>query len=77
MIVWILVSAAVAILLWPSKPPALPFSLPGKQTGPAYMESVRCLQVVTQRLAATKRLEDAERKSLDTIILALSAGSDE
>jgi|688.fasta_scaffold1609319_2 hypothetical protein len=77
MIVWILVAVAVAILLWPSKPPALPFSLPGKPTGPDYMESVRCLQVVTQRLAATQRLNEAERKSLDAIILALASGSDE
>ena len=41
------------------------------------MEAVRCLQVVTRRLAKTQRLDEAERKSLDVILLALSAGSDE
>lgn len=77
MIVWILVAAAAALLVWPTKQVTYPFALPGVQTGPDYMEAVRCLQVVTKRLAKTQRLEDAERKSLDVIVLALSAGSDE
>lgn len=77
MIVWVLVAAAAALLVWPTKPVAYPFSLPVKATGPDYIEAVRCLQVVVKRLSNTNRLEDGERKSLDVIVLALSAGSDE
>ena len=77
MIVWSLVAAAVGLLVWPSKQVSNPFAPPPKPTGPDYMEAVRSLQVVTTRLSQTGHLEEAERKSLDVIVLALSAGSAE
>lgn len=78
MIVWILIAAAVALLVWPAKQPSIPFSIASKPHGaPDYMEAVRCLQVVTRRLDKTQHLNDPERKALDAILLALSAGSAE
>lgn len=76
MIVWILVAAAAALLLWPSKPIENPFAQK-EQPGPDYLSAVRSLQTVTKRLANTKKLSEAEKKALDTIVLALSSGSAE
>lgn len=73
---WVLVAAAVALLLWPSKPVG-PLSKPFKPSSPDYLEAVRCVQVVTKRLSETGQLKEAERKALDTLVLALSAGSAE
>lgn len=76
MIVWLLVAVGVGLLLWPSPQPAAPFGKP-QSSGPDYMEAVECLQVVSKRLTQTQKLNDAERKALDAILLALAAGSAE
>lgn len=76
MIVSVLVAAAAALLLWPSKPIENPFSQK-QESGPDYMSAVRSLQTVTKRLASTKKLSEAEKKALDVIVLALSSGSAE
>lgn len=79
MIVWLLVAVGVGLLLWPSPQPSVSFSdaAKPKSSGPDYMEAVECLQVVSKRLTKTQSLNEEERKALDVILLALSAGSAE
>jgi hypothetical protein len=84
MIVALLVVVAVAVLLWPaSPPPANPFARPDSaKPAPAvprltsYMDSVAALQTVRSRLAATEKLDADTQKALDSLTLALSAGSE-
>lgn len=77
--------AAVAVLFWPAHKVAagdyLPkFSLP-KATEPvretvSYEAAIHDLAHMRLRLIATDHLDDAVRASIDTITLALVAGSD-
>jgi len=78
--------AAVAVLFWPSHKVAagdyLPkFSLP-KATEPvretvSYEAAIHDLAHMRLRLIATDHLDEAVRASIDTITLALVAGSDQ
>ena len=77
--------AAVAVLFWPSHKVTadyLPkFSLP-KATEPvretvSYEAAIHDLAHMRLRLIATDHLDDAVRTAIDTITLALVAGSDQ
>lgn len=77
--------AAVAVLFWPAHKVTadyLPkFSLP-KATEPvretvSYEAAIHDLAHMRLRLIATDHLDDAVRASIDTITLALVAGSDQ
>lgn len=83
MIIWILVAAAVVFILWPSQQQdqpsiikALPPAAPKKDAIGSYMESMKALQMVRGRLVATDKLDESAQKCLDTLTLALLAGSD-
>lgn len=82
MMVWMLIVAAVAFLLWPvPQPPANPFvrptdDKPAAAQTPSFMDAVAALQVVRSRLACTSKLDEAQQKALDSLTLALSAGSE-
>lgn len=51
------------------KPPALP--------QPSYHSSLMALSTVRQRLVQTESLDETCRKSIDSLVLALVAGSDQ
>lgn len=72
----ILLAAAAAAMFWPTKP-TLP-KLPEKREPaiPTFLEATAALASVRHRLAAGDLLGDAERKAIDTLQLALTAGSD-
>ena len=75
----ILLAAAAAVLFWPSKRPILP---PLTPTGPVspkiptFLEATSALADVRRRLLAGDLLGDAERKAVDVLQLALTAGSE-
>lgn len=82
--IWLLVLAAIAFVLWPAEPKVeskpsilsgLP-ALPPRESSNGYIETVKALQMVRGRLAATDKLDEAAQKCLDTLTLALLAGSD-
>lgn len=85
MIMYALIAAAAVALLWPSqKPKARPtFNptplevTPPKPRVPLYLDAVASLQTVQRRLAATDNLDDDQRAAIDTLTLALTAGSDQ
>lgn len=72
----ILIAAAAAVLLWPSrgKLPGLPAPKPAKI--PTFLEATAALADVRRRLAAGELLGEPERKAIDVLQLALTAGSD-
>ena len=76
----LLLAAAAAVLLWPSKSKLPP--LPSPRPKPAdpkvatFLEATAALAAVRHRLVAGELLGDAERKAIDTLQLALTAGSD-
>lgn len=72
----ILIAAAAAVLFWPakSKLPGLPTAKPAKI--PTFLEATAALADVRRRLVAGELLGDAERKAIDVLQLALTAGSD-
>lgn len=78
--IFALLAAAAAILFWPTPPharrPAALALEPAKPARPTYAHALHALAAVRSRLAATDHLGDAERKSIDTLTLALVAGSD-
>jgi hypothetical protein len=75
-----LLAAAAAILFWPKGKP-LPSPLfvptPAKAAGPSFLEATASLADVRKRLVATDLLSDAEKKAIDVLQLALTAGSDQ
>ena len=79
-----LMAAAAAVLFWPrAKAPAPSLFTPSPAEvsppaprGPTYQEAIANLANVRKRLADTDTLGDAEKKSIDTLTLALVAGSD-
>lgn len=83
MIMYALIAAAAIALLWPSQkpkkaPPAFDMSSleqPPLPRVPLYLDAVSSLQTVQKRLAATDCLDDEQRSAIDTLTLALSAGS--
>lgn len=80
--IYALLAAAAAIALLPSsstKPAAwpLPPAEPAKPPRPTYAHTMHALATVRARLVQTDKLGDAERAAIDTVTLALVAGSDE
>jgi hypothetical protein len=83
--IYALLAAAAALVLWPSGPtprrapmtypPAAPLE-PLKPARPTYTHAIHALATVRARLAATDQLGDAERAAIDAVTLALVAGSD-
>lgn len=84
--IYALLAAAAALVLWPSMPkptraaltpppPMMPRE-PIKPARPTYTHAIHALAAVRARLIATDQLGDAERKAIDTVTLALVAGSD-
>ena len=52
-------------------------SLPRPAAGVGYQKAMADLASVRKRLADTKTLDDATKKAIDTLTLALVAGSDQ
>lgn len=84
MITLLAIAAAAAILLWPNAKKA-GVSLPNLElsdpvvvpnTLPSYQSAISSLADVRSRLAKTEQLGEAELKAINTITLALVAGSD-
>jgi len=76
----VMICAAVAVAFWPKSRP-LSFvvqpSLPAKPpAGPTYAAAIDDLANVRKRLIQTEALADAQKAAIDTLTLALVAGSD-
>lgn len=73
-----LILAAVAVLFWPSrtKLPALPVTKPQAPRVPTFLEATSALADVRRRLVAGELLGDEQKKAIDVLQLALTAGSD-
>lgn len=73
----ILIAAAAAVLFWPSraKLPGLPATKPSPKI-PTFLEATSALADVRRRLVAGELLGDDQRKAIDVLQLALTAGSD-
>lgn len=84
MITFLAIAAAAVFLLWPSPkkapqpiaPPELapPVVVP---RSPSYQAAMSCLADVRARLSHTEKLGEKETAAIDTITLALVAGSDD
>lgn len=79
----LLAAAAAAFLLWPAKSKDLvvpgPFTMAGQarvQPHPTYQASLTSLAEVRLRLLQTEQLDDDRRAAIDSLTLALVAGSD-
>jgi len=81
MIYVILLGAAAALVAGPAMWRVTPAALGPAQTlvtpGPTYQSAIADLANVRRRLVQTQRLDDAVKKAIDTLTLALVAGSDE
>ena len=81
MIYLALVGAAAALLvapaLWKAGPPAFGQAQPTPPPGPSYQSAIADLANVRRRLVQTQRLDDKVKAAIDTLTLALVAGSDE
>lgn len=78
----LLLGAAALVLFWPSKKPSLPQLIPTPKPPaapkvPTFLEATSALADVRRRLLAGDLLGENERKAVDTLQLALTAGSDE
>lgn len=78
-----LLAAAAAVLFWPKPKPSpsiftpSPAEIaPAPPRGPTYQEAIGNLANVRKRLVDTDTLGDAEKEAMDTLTLALVAGSD-
>lgn len=78
MIPYLLVGAALLLLFspWALRLGAQVAS-PAASRGIGYQAAIADLANVRKRLADTKALDDAARKAIDTLTLALVAGSDQ
>lgn len=77
MTVWLLLAAAAAVLLWPSKiPDANPFAVQEPKAGASYLDAIAAVQLVRQRLIDTQHLGDEEQAAVNVLTLALTAGSE-
>jgi hypothetical protein len=76
-----LIASAVAVMLWP-KPSAVTLPDSALASDPhvpakvSYQVAMAQLATVRLRLLQTEQLGDAEKQSIDTLTLALVAGSD-
>ena len=66
-------AAAVMVGLWPQLK-LIPRVIPS--SGPTYQEAMANLAFVRRRLLATETLGDEQKEAIDTLTLALVAGSD-
>lgn len=78
---YLVIAIALAVLLWPAakqaKESPLPFDLEAsKQGAPTYQSAHIALAHVRLRLLQTEHLQDPERKAIESLTLALVAGSD-
>ena len=79
-----LMAAAAAVLFWPkAKAPAPSLFTPSPAEvsppaprGPTYQEAIANLANVRKRLVATAALDEKAKAAIDTLTLALVAGSD-
>lgn len=86
MITTVLIVAAIAVVLWPQmKAPATPKPLapadmapltPPRPPHPSYHAAIAALAQVRHRVSQTDQLGDPQRKAIETLTLALVAGSD-
>ena len=78
MISSLLVGAALLLLFspWMLKAGATMLTQP-RMAGVGYQKAMADLASVRKRLADTKSLDDAAKKAIDTLTLALVAGSDQ
>jgi hypothetical protein len=84
----ILAVAGLVVLMWPASsgdPASVPLSasltgtaqaMPSQATSASYQSSMLALAHVRSRLLVTDNLDDAAKKSIDAITLALVNGSD-
>lgn len=77
----ILLAAAAALFLWPrsnaAKDPS-PFQMAGpKSSAPSYQASLSALAAVRLRLLQTEQLDADRKAAIDSLTLALVAGSDQ
>ena len=77
-----LLAAAGALLFWPkgkANPTAMPFEpvAPIAPRVPGFLDATASLAEVRKRLVATGELGEEEKGSIDTLQLALTAGSDQ
>ena len=86
----LLLAAAAALLLWPSKkqdsapsglsklsaPTASVSESPSLAKTPTFRVAVDSLAYVRGRLVATESLDEPQKTAIDTLMLALTAGSD-
>lgn len=84
MLVWALVIAGVVVLFWPNTKsgeftPHVPETV--SPDAPArsakYIDSVAALQTVRERLLITDQLDEEQQDAINTLTLALVAGSDQ
>lgn len=81
-ILFLLVAAGAALLLWPqsknAKEPS-PFGAAAAANGthPSYQASLAALAAVRLRLLRTDRLDEPSKAAIDSLTLALVAGSDQ
>ncbi|NBW22294.1 MAG: hypothetical protein EBR82_81515 [Caulobacteraceae bacterium] len=71
--IYLLLIAAAAVVFWPNL--ALPRLAP--PAGETYQSAIADLANVRRRLVRTQRLDEPVKKAIDTLTLALVAGSDE
>ena len=71
--IYLLLIAAAAIIFWPNL--SLPRLAP--PAGETYQSAIADLANVRRRLVRTQRLDEPVKKAIDTLTLALVAGSDE
>lgn len=79
-----LLAAAAAVLFWPKPKPTPSIFTPSPaeitppvQRGPTYQEAIGNLANVRKRLVDTDTLGEGEKEAIDTLTLALVAGSDQ
>lgn len=83
--IFLCIAAAAAILLWPTAkkavptfaPPApVPEPEPAEPWQPTFLDATVSLAAVRRRLIHTSLLAESEKKAVDILQLALTAGSD-
>ena len=84
MIIYALLAIAAVVALWPSSGPSkgrgylttLVKERPSESPSATYMDAVGSLQTVRSRLAFTGHLDDDQIDAVNTLTLALVAGSE-
>lgn len=80
-ILFLLVAAGAALLLWPqsknTKEPSPFGAAAANATHPSYQASLASLAAVRLRLLRTDRLDEPAKAAIDSLTLALVSGSDQ